>query len=80
MNKTKNEKELLLLTKEFELKSKEMNKFIEKISSKEKGIDNLKQDIALLNTSVNDLENVIISVLKKRQRLSKKIFGVNNVE
>lgn len=80
MIKTKQEEELLILTSEFEKKSKEMNKIIEKISAKEKSIDTLRTDIQELNTLLVSLENELITILKKRQKLSKKLFGVNNVK
>ena len=78
MLKSKNEIELMELTKEFDVKSKEMTKIIEKIHTKEQSVDKIKEDIMQLNGSLIEFEEEIISILKKRQRLSKKIFGVSN--
>jgi len=78
MKMTKQEQELLELTTEFETKSKEMNKIIEKIAIKEKNIEAAKLDILELNTNLDTLQSDLIGILKKRQRISKKLFGVKN--
>jgi len=57
-----------------------MNKIIDKINSKEKSIESMRIDIQELNTLLFSLENELITILKKRQRISKKLFGVKNVK